>query len=422
MPIEMRFRREMRSVLRAGCFSCLVAGLATLGQADPLNSNNGLFPEAGDYDGKFNLSNLDYPTDLPLTDFPFGGLSSQPLDQDNAAEYAAMVKDYVAEDMRVLVEEPESWDAHEREWFNMVWRGQGDSSNPMSGREAIMNTNTGQIVPSDTWSEGRRPTTDWMQNFGVIYYNPIAAYTIGQVFEDLYRPVPSRMRFEPGSIAVKIEAVTVQPHQWPWDEPGIDVPYVLTGAAEWKAFRPNIANQQAGLTDLEHHEVQTVYPFQLAIKVKDPIAAPETGWVFLGFVYDARLEGDSAWDKFVPAGIMWGNDPKHARTPDGRPADGSELEETWFNPDAPSFVKDTIGWGKRLAAPMDVAVRHNIIVPSGKRYAELSVSSCHSCHGTAQFPMASNLFPSPNRAFSGDTKVELMHGHRTKRRARCEFA
>ena len=47
---------------------------------------------------------------------------------------------------------------------------------------------------------------------------------------------------------------------------------------------------------------------QFDIIVKDSVAAPKTGWVFSTLVYDLNAPGD-AWDKMVPLGAQWGNDP-----------------------------------------------------------------------------------------------------------------
>ena len=398
------------------CISFLSFGGASVAQeasvrpggTNPLASNNGMFPTPDEYyDGYFNASNLDYPKELPASMWDPRNEFKAPLQQSNAEAYMMAVKELIEPDMRTLVENHKAWNAKAAGWYNTVWRGAGkpgDPANPMFGREVIMNTNTGQIVPNVSWSEDYRPTPDWVQNYGVIYYNERAAYTFGQVFEDVYDPDPSKMQFADGSIVVKIEAATVQPSEWP---------SVLDRAASWKVYRPTTENQKAYQLAKARKEplpeltnvVQSVYPFQLAIKVKDSIAATDTGWVYMGFVYDARSDGETPWDRFVPAGLMWGNDPEYASNPTGEPPEGESLKETWVNPNAPPFVKDTMGWGGRFAAPMDVAVRHNVVFlgdrdgsskPPGKG---LRSSSCLSCHSTAQSPFVNNLYPSPSNSF-----------------------
>ena len=50
------------------------------------------------------------------------------------------------------------------------------------------------------------------------------------------------------------------------------------------------------------------FVMQFDIIVKDLVSAPKTGWVFSTLVYDSNARGDG-WDKMVPLGAMWGNDP-----------------------------------------------------------------------------------------------------------------
>ncbi|MEP5759468.1 MAG: hypothetical protein ABJ327_09260 [Litoreibacter sp.] len=417
-------RGHVDYVAKALCLSGMLLGSASFAQTDPFSSNNGMFPTPDEYNkGFFNASNLDYPKELPASMWDPRNDFKAPLDQDTAEAYMAAVKKLIEPDMRTLVENHEAWNAKAAGWYNMVWRGAGQPGkpeNPISGREVIMNTNTGQIVPNVSWAENYRPTPDFTQNYGVIYYNESAAYTLGQVFNDVNEPDPSKMEFPDGSIVVKIEAATVQPDEWPWTDDG-SPPSVLHRAASWKVYRPTTENQKAYQLAKEKHEplpvltnvVQTVYPFQLAIKIKDSNAAPETGWVYMGFVYDAGSDGETAWDRFVPAGLMWGNDPEYATTFAGTPPEGESLKQTWVNDNAPPFVKDTMGWGGRFAAPMDVAVRHNIRIPlTGNDEPPgdgFRVSSCLSCHGAAQFPFEDNLYPSPDNSFPPPDGDEPFH-------------
>jgi hypothetical protein len=409
-------RNALRRVWKKVCLSgagllCLGLIGATTAGADPLASNNGFYPPYDDpsptvnYNGPFNISNLAYPDAAPDISFNKDGeVAAGRLTSQTALAYMNALKTYLAPTMRPLIDNPGGWDATAAGWYDMVWLGGGDSSDPTSGREAIMNTYGGQIVPSDSWAAPYTPSTDWMQNYGVIYYDPVAASMLNKVWANLYEPDLSQLNFPPGSIAVKIEAATVQPDQWVNSETGVSV---LNNAAEWSVFRPTTADQKTHQSDPTfklNNVVQTVYPFQWAIKVKDPRVASAGGWVYMAFVYDARITTGTPWDRFVPAGVMWGNDPDSATQPDGRPASG-ELSETWVNPNAPPFFADTLGWGGRLAAPMDVAVRHDVIVPSGKRFTGADgfrASSCLSCHGTSEFPFTINLYPSPNRTFPPD--------------------
>lgn len=362
--------------------------------ADPLASNNGLYPEAADYDGPFNIANLAYPKQLP--EAPLWS-SPAPLTVASAPAYAAGLKKLLDEDLRILINDAASWDPVAAGWYDLVWQGEGSpgpggATDPTSGREAVMNTYTGQILPPEAFAAPYTPTVS-VQNHAVIYYNAYAAKALGDVFADIYDPRITGFAFPEGSVVLKVEAATPTPDEWP----------VLDGTSTWTVFRPTVAAQQAGPPPYQAEVLET-RPIQVSMRIKDSAASPLTGWVFAGFVYDRRAEGQTPWDRFVPLGLQWGNDPEYATLPDGRPADGA-LAETWVNPDAPAFVHSTLGWGGRLAGPMDVATRHNVITTDGTRYPPevgFPASSCQSCHSAAEFPFTVNLYPSPNRSFPQD--------------------
>jgi hypothetical protein len=117
--------------------------------------------------------------------------------------------------------------------------------------------------------------------------------------------------------------------------------------------------------------------------------------VFTTLVYDAAARGD-AWDKMVPLGAQWGNDPEANSALIPPPP----LKENWINPAAPKYSKQTLGWGGRLSGPNDGA-RNDIQVGS-RVMKNAPDSSCMSCHSPAQWQpeqhkMLSFLLPSfPN--------------------------
>ena len=92
-------------------------------------------------------------------------------------------------------------------------------------------------------------------------------------------------------------------------------------------------------------------------------------------VYDSAASGD-IWDKMVPLGVEWGNDPE-ATSAD------MPLRENWINPKAPQYSTQTLGWGGRLSGPNDGA-RNNIAV-NGVVMKNEPDSGCISCHSTAQW-------------------------------------
>jgi hypothetical protein len=174
-------------------------------------------------------------------------------------------------------------------------------------------------------------------------------------------------QFPEGSVIVKVamfaSATKGMPTDW-WD--------VLKGTATLPLYIDATDN-----TDPPTNPVnQPGYLAQFDIIVKDSLSSPKTGWVFSTLVYDLSAPGKDAWDKMVPLGAMWGNDPTVTTT-------GHTLMETWINPKAPAYSTMTLGWGGRLSGPNDGA--QNAIAYNGKGYANVADSSCMSCHGPAEW-------------------------------------
>lgn len=383
--------------IAAGLFCVLAAPVQA---ADPLASNNGLYPE--EWTGRFNVANLDYPDSSAGNAWAFSQTPAE-LTPESAAYYANRLKAHLEPTLRVLIESPQNWDPVKAGWYDMVWSGDGTPGaqgvDPTSGREALMNTYSGQIIPPQTFAAPYQPTT-YVQNHAVIYYNSTAATMLGEVWDNVYRPNIPLVDYPDGSIIAKVEAVTNTPDNW----------VVLDRSAQWHVYRPTTEDQANGVTPLVP-KVIPVRPFQMAIKVKDPIAAPDTGWVWIAYVYDATADGATPWDRFVPVGVQWGNDPDLTGDASGLPP-GQALSETWINPDAPPFTHDSLGWGGRLAGPMDVATRHNVVTVSGQRFQgddALPASSCQSCHAASEHPFTANLYPSPNRSFPRDGGQFLLY-------------
>lgn len=414
--------RNVRSGVVGGAGSAVVALSLVLvapaaAQVDPLAANNGLYPSnaAGvpqqQWSGPYRTASLDYPSS-PVPSRWVLGADNVALTVATAPAYMARLKVFLEPTLRNMIERPLEWSPRDNGWYDMVWQGAGAMAggaiDPTSGREAILSSYPGQVLPPDNWAPAYRPadSVKAVQNHAVIYYDAVSGAMLSRLWRDIYNPDLSAVAFPDGAMVVKVEAVTPTGEEWP----------VVSGAAEWPVYRPTVDNIVANRSDPAANplvaEVITVRALQMSIALKDPVAAPETGWVFTAFVYDADAEGASPWDRFVPLGAQWGNDPQFARDPNGLPA-GETLTQTWVNPDAPEFTDDTLGWGGRLAGPMDVAKRHEVITTDGTRYTGatgLRASSCLSCHGSAEFPFTTNLYPAPNKSFppDGDPKNPFM--------------
>ena len=406
-------RRALHIGLMLIAWLGIVDGVSA-GNTDPLAANNGLYPEPEKWSGPYRVPNMNYPHgDGEKSDWqsPAGGTALVP---DTAPSYVAAIKEQLATSLKGMINSPLKWDPEENGWYNMVWTGQGNalsdgSIDPNSGLESLLGSAVGQIMPANTFAKPHQPKVD-VQNHQVTYYNELAATLLGKIWADIYKPDLRDTSFPEGSMVVKTEAATPTPKEWP----------VLEGGAEWHVFRPSVKAQICASEKIKapdcpplEPQVLTIRAIQMSVAVKDTRAAPGTGWVFLAFTYDANSGGETPWDKFVPLGAQWGNDPELANSPSGRGAGGdAPLTQTWNNPVAPAFTRDTLGWGNRLAGPMDVATRHNVITVSGTRYqgpSALRASSCLSCHGAAEFPMTTNLYPSPNTSFPRDGKPFLLY-------------
>jgi hypothetical protein len=117
--------------------------------------------------------------------------------------------------------------------------------------------------------------------------------------------------------------------------------------------------------------VATLRLLQVDVAVREPRADATTGWVFGTFIYNGTKAGTDPWTKLDPVGLMWGNDPQltdEDAASGKQPAEGVVLSDFGF--------KRNFGRGGRMNGPVDN-----------------SVSSCLSCHMTAQWPTVANMTP-----------------------------
>ena len=355
----------------------LLSAAASKGGIDPFAVNDGNIPSKEVYKGALFRFNYNYPHKLVTpTQMPWRKLlKGKPLSKDKAHDYIMALKTRVSKSMRTFVTQPEQWNKSAQEgWYSMLWAGEEVKKTGWEGREAIYGTYTGQILPASTYKASGLKVD--IRNHAAIYYDTTAAYTLHKVWEKCKKStgecVPSteqnEAQFQEGAIIIKAAGATATPQQWP----------VMEGAAKWQVFRKpfdlkgTIEDKPAVVTDIR------IAIFDII--VKDSIASPETGWVFSTLVYDKDAKGDDAWDKMVPLGAIWGNDPdvNSAKNPH------QELQETYVNPNAPAYSTVTLGYGGRLSGPFDIAVKTDVMV-DGKLIKSLRSSSCLSCHGTTSY-------------------------------------
>jgi len=344
---------------------------------NPFAINNGNLPSQKEYGGPLFQFNYDYPTTYkrPINMPWHKVLNGKPLNKDKAHDYIMALKEHVSKSVRPFILAPKKWNAtSQKGWYSMLWAGEEVSKTGWEGRDAIYGTYTGQIIAKEVYKESGL-TVD-IRNHAGIYYDERAAHTLHKVWQECndtkQECVPSlnngEAQFQEGSIIIKAAGVTATPEEWP----------ILEGAAKWQIYRKafdingTIVNSKPKVTDLRLGIFDII--------IKDSIASPQTGWVFTTLVYDKDAKGDNAWDKMVPLGATWGNDPdiNSAKYPE------KELSETYVNPHAPSWSTVTLGYGKRLSGPFDIAVKYNVEV-NGTEVKSLRSSSCLSCHGTVSY-------------------------------------
>jgi len=134
--------------------------------------------------------------------------------------------------------------------------------------------------------------------------------------------------------------------------------------------------------------------------VRDPRSP--IGWVFGAFLYDGSRQKEDPWDRLIPVGIQWGNDPLVTQKAIDN---GEKLQECWINPRAEDLrarlggTRPSWGWNGRLNGPAD-----NFI------------SSCASCHSLAQRDHISKVTPPKPRLLAQewvpDDDVLTMHWFR----------
>jgi len=331
---------------------------------EPFLTNNGLIPPPAQYKGPLFQLNHNWPAQplQPISNPPWskaigGGL----INKTNAAAYVAALKEYVSVNARQLLLDYQNWDAAKARWYNEPWLG--------SIRESIHGTySAGQFGPEIFPGTGLKATFDTQV---LTYYDERAAHTLYKVWKaDAMTPETktANFQFDEGSVIVKAamflsDDPKIQTDWWP----------VTKGAAEWPLF-VGIPQSSPGPA-----AVLNTYVMQFDIIVKDSLSAPKTGWVFSTLVYDANASGD-AWDKMVPLGVQWGNDPdvNSALIPP------PPLNENWINPEAPKYSTQTLGWGDRLSGPNDGAT-NDIQIGTDTVLKNAPDSSCMSCHSPAQW-------------------------------------
>ncbi len=344
----------------------------------PFQDHRDSVPTKAQYDGPLFVLSHNYPTTAQaLVNPPWQqALNGQPIDSANTIAYMNALKNYIAANLLPFFTNNKEWTAAKYGWFQEPWMG--------ADREAILGAYLGNGNDSGMFTTLNEPEA----GYAVVLYDSLAGYTVGQIWGTTGQKVNlvnDAAQFKEGSVIVKLAFSNINAPQWP----------VMQGAQTFSIYDTGATtgNPKTG------YQVRTVSFFQMDVIVKDSKTAPKTGWVYSTFVYDMNATGTSYWDKMVPLGAMWGNDPD-VKSPQQPPY--PKLYETVINPAAPKYSTETLGWGGRLSGPNDGAVANNVTdYTTHQVYPRLALSSCMSCHIPAQDTFKSFLMPSPYLDFRG---------------------
>ena len=331
-----------------------------------------------DYKGRVFKINQDYPDTLPPAEnypwlkIPFH--NGAPVDPE-AYLHALLqygLEGNTAVDFYVQ-------DNHVRKWYQtpwMDWNTEVASDWPgTDGREFVHGLTHEFDSEGNTFGEGQQEFVDtWAQ----AYVNDRYAFSVGQVWCHPDNPQPAAINPDPtglnsmanGAFVIKLLFSTVTAQELP----------TVKGALKWTAdiyVNKSPRERNAGPLSMYARKLGTVRLIQIDLQVRDDRSP--TGWLLGTYGYDGRAKGNTPWERMVPLGLQWGNNPRvpYAETcsgPNG-PCNYDKLTEQWINRQAvkdlatPPLSFDHLGYGGRLAGPVDNPK-----------------SSCMGCHQTAGFP------------------------------------
>ena len=262
-----------------------------------------------------------------------------------------------------------------RDWYHMPWQHYTDK-----GREGIHGLT--QEAPVAQYQLAPTQTSKTSGAVAVGFYNNVAGYTIGEVWKDHNAPdVSKNVAFKNGAVLFKLLFVTLSP-----DEAEKQVPW-LTNGIWWDGYLiTDFDKMKAPNPAAFRHLAKTVL-IQMDIMVRDDRAP--LGWIMGNFQYNGNLNKPNKWKNLVPVGIQWGDD-KEVTTNASNPTPtktiiNPEIKETIINPDTNELPATHLGWNSRLNGPVDNPM-----------------SSCMSCHSTAEYKAHAPLSPLFDPKYSKD--------------------
>ncbi len=365
----LHVRRALATVLAAGTLACTASLARAAGSQLPF-PDFGFMAAPGTYSGPVFKLSQNYPKSLPPKSAVPAFFSKLPKTPFSASDfgpwhdYMIAVRDYCFEGNTAVDFRVENNKV--RAWYHIPWQHYGPA-----GREGIHGiTKEASVQPKQLApTQGTPNDYDFYQTYAVGFFNDFAGYTIGQVWADHMKPDPSKTNradgggFHNGTVIFKLLFVDVPPAQVP----------SLVNPMQWQGYIQKGYNNAA-------RSIRTVSLIQMDIAIRDDRAP--TGWLFGTFQYNGAVSSGPAWTNLVPLGIMWGNDPTitddaYTNKQPTVTKINPNLKESAINPNANELPPTHLGWNGRLNGPVDNPV-----------------SSCMSCHMTAEIPTLSPLNPS----------------------------
>jgi hypothetical protein len=279
----------------------------------------------------------DYPTAPVIEAAPWSVFDFRKATE--VEKYANAVLEYAYDGMLQATWRPEA--NPKRRWFHVPWMTAGRHP-----REFVYGMTDERPIAGPELGLKQGTT---INNYAVGYYNAVAGYAIGQLWAG-DKPDLTKTMFPEGSAVVKILFTDARAADF-------DGPDILSGSPTLSIFATDRESGKKGLLP--------VRLLQLDFATRDSRAG-KAQWTFGTFAYDTNAPGTDPWRKMRLVGLMWGNDPD--LTPKAY-ADGQRPVEGLKGLNAPIYAAKHLGWEGRVNGPVDNPI-----------------SSCLSCHGTAQFP------------------------------------
>jgi hypothetical protein len=247
-----------------------------------------------------------------------------------------------------------------RKWYHMPW--QHYTANGREGFHGLTKeapVKVGQLATTQTYATAGA--------WAVGFFNDRGGWKIGQVWKDHAKPNPEAIGegFPHGTVLFKLLFTSI-PRTFAEQQ----VPFFRNGVW-WDAYATY------NFSDTTRSTIQVVLT-QMDVMVRDVNSL--NGWVLGNFQFNGNGKG-KAWENLVPVGIMWGQDPGNRENPPSvfplvKTPINQNLKQTIINSDSSELPPTHLGWNGRLNGPLDNPM-----------------SSCFSCHSTAQYPQYDALSP-----------------------------